>query len=336
MNRELKRRCSPPLVCRLWVIPYSLFLIPYSLSAAPLRSPAASPDAIHAMFDAGKYRQVLRQTAIVLHLRDADKFGYDLHDTWILKAESHLRLKEQILSADAFESASKVAPDAGTADLDHATGIAVGECKAGIFYPPDQRENVKAKGFSMIDPAGRAKALAALFAERLAEAKRTLDPMEKEKSLKKVMVAAGILDELGRLERAATATDITAGKSDQTDAIAVTLATHVDHLIGDPLVKDSDQIEQIARNAGQTVSVQVAVPDPAHPGKTVSQQQEHKQGLSQADLMLLTQVQNDCKLTLVECADAAKILHVDPGIFAATTSAASFLLSNAVSIQSAP
>jgi hypothetical protein len=335
MNWELKTRTS---LLPLWllVVPCSLFLIPYCLSAAPLRSPAASPEAIHAMFDAGKYRQVLRETAIVVNLRDADKFGYDLHDIWILKAESHLRLRQQTLSAEAFELASKLAPDAGTADLDHATGIAVSEAKAGVYFPVDQREDVKANGLSLTDPAGRAKALSALFADHFSAAKKKLQALESEQSLSKIMAAANMLNELRRLERAATATDLTAGKTEQVDAIAKKIATHVDVLISDPLVKDSDSIEQVARNAAQTVNVPVNVPDPAHPGKTQTQEQERKQGLSSADLQVLMRVQSDCRTILAQCADAPKLLGVDPGIFDTTVSAATFLLNRAAGIQSGP
>ncbi len=69
MNRELKTRNSHAGLA-IWVlaIAYSLFFIPDCFAAAPLRSPAAPPDAIHAMYDAGKYRQVLRKTAIVVNL----------------------------------------------------------------------------------------------------------------------------------------------------------------------------------------------------------------------------------------------------------------------------
>ncbi len=135
---------------------------------------------------------------------------------------------------------------------------------------------------------------------------------------------------------AGTETDVAAGNSNRIDAIAKKIATHVDVLISDPLVKDSDSIEQIARSADQTVNVQVNVPDPAHPGKTQTQQQERKQGLSAADLHVLTQVQSDCRTILTQSADAPKLLQVDPGIFDTTVSAASFLLDRAASIQNGP
>jgi hypothetical protein len=307
-----------------------------SLAAAPLRSPAASSDEIHAMFDAGKFRQVLRETAIVVHLRDADKLGYDLHDIWLLKAEAHLRLKQQILSAQAFESASKVAPDSATADLDHATGLAVGESKAGMYVRVAEREDARAKGMSVIDPAGRAKALEALFEDRLAAAKDSLDALEKQKSVKKIVDASDTLAELRRLERAATATSTAAGNSDRTDAIADKLATRADRLIGDPLVAESNQVEQIARNAAQMVTVQVNVPDPTNPKKTQTQQQQAKQGLSAADLQFLTQVETDCRRTIAECTGATSLLQSDPQIFATTSSAATFLLARATTIATGP
>jgi hypothetical protein len=314
---------------------FSVFLLA-SLAAAPLRSPAASPDQIQAMFDAGKFRQVLRETAIVVHLRDPAKFGYDLHAIWLLKAEAHLRLKQQILSAEAFESASKVAPDSASSDLDHATGLAVGESKAGVYISVAEREDVRAKGTSVVDPAGRAKSLEALFEDRFAAAKHSLDPLDKEKSVKKIVGASDTLAELRRIERAATATSTTAGNSDRTDAIANKLAARADRLIGDPLVAESNQVEQIARNAAQIVTVQVNVPDPNNPKKTQPQQQQAKQGLSSADLQFLTQVEGDCRRTIAECTDAASLLQADPQIFATTNSAATFLLARATTIATAP
>jgi hypothetical protein len=315
----------------------TLFLLLFAtLAAAPLRSPAASSDDIQAMFDAGKFRQVLRETAIVLSLRDAEKMGYDLHDIWLLKAEAHLRLRQQILSGGAFESASKLAPDSATADLDHATGQAVGESKAGVYIPVTDRDDIRAKGFSLIDPADRPKALEALFEDRLSAGKDTLDPLEKEKSLQKVMDAGDTFNELRRLERAATATNSTAGTTDRTDAIAKKIAAHADRLIGDPLVKESDQIEQIARNCAQMISVPVTVPDPNNPKKTITQEQSRKQGLTPADLLVLTQVQADCRTASAQCDAAAKILQVDPQIFATTVSAAELLALRANQIQTGP
>src|SRR3954466_10275028 len=104
---------------RLLVSFFSLAFLaasPVVIGAASDALPTSSE--IKEAFEAQQYPQVLQKLNRVLMLKGKAAQDYNRHDLLLIKAETHLRLKAMPAAAQAFQEASKEAPDGPAAAND--------------------------------------------------------------------------------------------------------------------------------------------------------------------------------------------------------------------------
>src|SRR5579871_6356445 len=97
-----------------------------ALGATPEPLPTAS-DA-HQQFNDGKFRDAIKSISKIAASREWQAKQFDKHDLLLLKGEAHLRLKETIAAAAAFDAASRETSDKPAIALDHTTSVLIKKC----------------------------------------------------------------------------------------------------------------------------------------------------------------------------------------------------------------
>jgi hypothetical protein len=112
---------------------------------------------MRAAFDRGEYAKVIGQADRVLRFRGKGAEDYDRHAAAMLKAESHLLLKQFKSAADAFGAAAKLAPadDARAAAAARAMQRVVSETKGAPVRRLAVRPGEPAESADTLDPARR-------------------------------------------------------------------------------------------------------------------------------------------------------------------------------------
>lgn len=213
---------------------------------AKLAAPAPIPDGlpsqadVQAAFDAQDYAGVLQRLQRLLILKGKAAEPYDRHALLVLKAEAHLRLKASGPAAQAFAEAAKVAPDGPSAAADIAAELLVRRGGAVLTYQPklkDPNDKTKAQPpIDFVDPDGRRRATAALFADEWAVAEPRVKGTGPLRSLDGVMAMLPAVRNLRWLEMAAT------GKDDRSRG-----------LLGPVAAKAKTAIESFLKEAGEAV-----------------------------------------------------------------------------------
>jgi hypothetical protein len=222
----------------------------------------ASLEDIRALYDQQKYQDVIREASQALALRGDAARGVDRLELWQLKAESHLRLKQSSLAADAFSAAAKETEDPNRAALLRATSLLVKRSRNNTYTPrrepPKQSKPAPAppqqpppprpqppQPIDILEPASRRIAIEALYADEVSDIDARVKSLLRAANLPAVFDAAAQVRGLGDLERAVSASD------DGTRNRLLSLGDIAHDLIRTSLKQMSNRIDQISRRANE-------------------------------------------------------------------------------------
>src|SRR5687768_7740501 len=135
-----------------------------------------SMDEIRRLYEARRDPEVLKALSRVINLRGDAAKDYDRHQLWLIKGETHLRMKAAKPALLAFREAAAAAPDDRTRAEAEATALLVKRAKNLVFTPSTKPKagagNVGGVGggIDVLDPEQRRAGFHALFVDELAAA----------------------------------------------------------------------------------------------------------------------------------------------------------------------
>ena len=151
----------------------------------------------------------------VVNLRGAAGAVYDKYELWVLKGESHLRLKQAKAAADAFAAAARATDDESQAATARATRRLLAEAKSFRITrrgpapkagdgDGDGDRVAPVRSADLLDPAQRRDALQILYDDAMAAAKPKLDAARRARTLPAIAEGLKLAESLEDLELAAT------------------------------------------------------------------------------------------------------------------------------------
>lgn len=169
-------------------------------------SRAASLDDLRKLYGAQQYQDVVREASKLLALRGEAARDIDRGALYSLKAESHLRLRQASLAADAFAAGAKETDDANRAAYLRATALVIKRAKNNAYQPKGDAK--ASQPIDVLDESSRRAAIKALYADESADVDaRVKTILRGGGNLPAIFDAAAQIRGLTDLERAATESD---------------------------------------------------------------------------------------------------------------------------------
>lgn len=243
--------------------------------AAQAADPLPTQAEIQQLFNEQKYPDVLQRLGRVLILKGDAAKPYNRHALLRLKGETHLRMKATTPATQAFDDASKAAPDPIAAAEDYAMTLLIRRSPGLQFTTKSRDPSTRPAPMDILDPVARRAALLAMFQEELAAVEPRVKMARDSKQLAGVMTALPAVRAMRSLEMAATKTD------EQTRKMVADLATHSYNMIEDALRTMQRRVEDIDKIANEVVEYDIFVPDPINPGQIRRERRWRKRGLDQ-------------------------------------------------------
>lgn len=198
-------------------------------AAVPSRSSAELPtfEQVQDAFDAGRYRDVLKDLSRIINSREWRQNQFNRYELLMLKARTHLQMKEGSLAAASFGLAAKETADPKKkADaaayqllLQRSNGVrfvprpAPGDRSGGSKAPPPEP-------IDLVNPDSRKQALATFYQEEKTAADPRIEAAENGDSVQAVLDVGPVLSRLRTLDFAVN------GSDDATRQTADTIANH--------------------------------------------------------------------------------------------------------------
>jgi hypothetical protein len=135
------------------------------LAATTLAAPRAQPDAIteaRKTFDAGDYRQALREISKGLSLTAPEPTPDEKYQLLMLRGESLLRIGERAYAVNAFEAAANATADLQKAAVAKATAVLI-TLSSGPVYQPTGGAG---EPIPIVPPDSRTRAMHAAFGDQ--------------------------------------------------------------------------------------------------------------------------------------------------------------------------
>ena len=256
---------------------------------APTTRPASMHD-IQAAFDAGDYRQVIRDAARALALKGKVADEYDRHDLLLLRAESLLRLNQTIPAATAFEQAAKEAANEKDRNDALAISLLLHRCggKVPKYTPQKVLKGQKHDPIDVVDPEQRKLAMAALYFDESSAVAPDIKAAKSSTSLPPIAQAlrAVNLHNVRMLELAAN------GNDNETKQSVADLKARAVELIAHVLERDSHRVEEIGESADQTVRQIVFIPQLN--GPPIAQELFRRRGINVPETNELKAMDREC------------------------------------------
>ena len=167
---------------------------------------------IREAFDAGDYKGALQMLGRVVNLRGAAGAAYDKHEMWMLKAESHLRLKQVKAAGEAFGMAARATDNSVQAATARAMQRLLAEAKAYRVTRRSPAKGDKPKSADVLDPGQRRDALTILYEDELAATRPKVEAALKARTLPPIAEALQLADGLRDLLVAAAGGDADLGE----------------------------------------------------------------------------------------------------------------------------
>jgi len=206
-----------------------------------------SQNDVRRTFDRGDYNGTLQKLARVVGLKGEAAAGYDKYALWMLKGESHLRLKQIKQANDAFGMAARETDD----DVEGATARALqrllGESKAFQVKRRFPRRGEKVHTADVLDPDQRDQALRILYEDAQVEAQPKVKAALKARTLPPIAEALELATGGRDLELAVAGAD-----GELADARAG-LTQRAKQLIDRELSEMREKVEAIREDANKTL-----------------------------------------------------------------------------------
>jgi hypothetical protein len=231
-----------------------LLLIGIAADKPPASAPAALPSqkTIVSTFEAKDYAGVLQQIIRVLPLKGEKAVGYDRHVLLILKAESHMQLKQFKSAGDAFAAAAKETDDDTKASEARAMQLLLKQSKGGNIQRRIPRKGEKLQSANVLDQEQRKDAFRIAYEDLRAEAEPKVKAALKSRSLKEISGTIDTLGDVHDLEIAAT------GSHAQHLAMHRELGERAKSLISKQLEQAQNDVLEIRERANSIVQEKVS------------------------------------------------------------------------------
>jgi len=135
------------------------------LAATTLAAPRARSDGIteaRKTFDAGDYRQALREISKGLSLTAPEPSPEEKYQLLMLRGESLLRIGERAYASNAFEAAVNAAPDLQKAAVAKATAVLITLSSGPVYQPAGGA----GEPIPIVPPDSRTRAMQAAFGDQ--------------------------------------------------------------------------------------------------------------------------------------------------------------------------
>lgn len=202
---------------------------------------------IRRAFDAADYKGALQMLSRVVNLRGEAGAAYDKHAMWMLKGESHLRLRQLKPAGEAFAAAARETDDPVQAATARATRKLIAEAKAFRVTRRMPAKGAKVKTADLLDPDQRPAALTILYEDERAVVRPKVEAALRSRALPPIAEALQMAQGLRDLELAATG-----GDADLTE-LRTDLADRATKLMGKELDRLSKDVEAIRQSAARPV-----------------------------------------------------------------------------------
>ena len=214
---------------------------------APAAEAPRSQEEIQGTFDAGDYAGALKQVSRVINLKGEAAAGYDRYALWMLKGESHLRLKQLKQAGEAFAAAAKETQDDAEAAKARATRQMVAEAKAYQVKRRALGRGEKPQSADILDPDQREQALRILYEDAKVQTGPVVKAALKARELPPIARALEVLAGARDLELAAT------GGEGELATARDDVARRARELIERELSDMRENVETIRKEANQTI-----------------------------------------------------------------------------------
>jgi hypothetical protein len=191
---------------RLSCILAALFALRFATLAAAEPQPLPTMPEIQKLYDDKQNAEALRAISRVTSLRQIPA-EYDKYALFTLKAECHLRLRQQPLAVDGFEKAADATESEADRCVASATALLLKKSSGFAYKPKSGPDGKPPQPIDVIEPEPRKQALAALFEDEWKAKQATLKRARQRGSLPQLSSAVEIVSELRTLEVAATGKD---------------------------------------------------------------------------------------------------------------------------------
>jgi hypothetical protein len=225
--------------------------------AKPAPPPPAAPSdpnallsqaQIQALFDAGNYTETLKALARVLPLKGKAGAEYDRYKLLLLKAETHAKLKMQAPAIQALNDAASETDDEPARQNARALAQLIKRSKGFLFTPKPPKKGGKPPApIDVTDPIARKLALRAMLDEELARVAPKVKAALEESSLPPIASAIEAAAAVRELEVGVT------GSDENSKAMVADLGVRGRELVTKALEKMSKRVDEITRDANQTV-----------------------------------------------------------------------------------
>lgn len=214
--------------------------------AAPAEA-RPSPEDIQEAFDAGDYQGTLQKVGRVINLKGDAAAGYDKYTLWMLKGESHLRLKQLKQAGEAFGMAAKATDDDAEGAKARATQRMLAAAKSYQVKRSSLRRGEKPQSADILDPAQREQAFRILYEDARVETGPAIKAALKARDLPPIANALKALADGHDLEVAATG-----GKAELSGA-REDVTRRARELIDRELSDMRERVETIREEANKTI-----------------------------------------------------------------------------------
>lgn len=286
-------RCAAMIAATLVVFTGSAVLTHAARADAPQAEALPTSDQLHQMFKDGQYQPLLQKLARVLQLRGPAAQRYDPVDLNLLKADTHLQLKELSLATTAAEQAAKAIDDhtdphqAATA---RATLLLLKRSRQFTYVPKGAPRGVAPPPpISIVDPAQRTACFAAMFDDQKYDIQGKVRAARAAKTLVPIIEAINAVSELRLFELAAY------GKDEQSVAQLDGLAQQAKDLMVRAVRELQIRQDKINQQANALVPLTLGRIDSSGTLQDTPDQTFRKKGLTPQQMNELKGIAADCK-----------------------------------------
>lgn len=216
---------------------------PVAAPAVPSQTGLPSLQDVRKEFDAGSYRDVLRDLTRLRDSREWSSGLVDHYDLLMLRGQTFLRLKMPGPAQQAFAGAAKETRDKKKSAAAETLALLVKRSIALKYTPKPANKDDKPSAIDIVNPAGRKEALAALLKDEMKAAHAKLEAASQADSLVPILKAAPILAQLRKTELGVT------GETAWTKDFAAGLAKHSHELMANALYVMHSRIDAIRVSA---------------------------------------------------------------------------------------
>jgi hypothetical protein len=256
---------------------------PATLPAGPATQPATRPvavkpggpeplptmDELKEMLEQAKYQDLLRQLPRVTILRGKAAEPYNKYDLWMLKFETHMRLKQQAAAVSDLNEAQKMTDDAKRLNYCKSVALLIKQSKNFLYQPSPQKKE-RPSPIDIIDPEKRKLALKALLDDEMAVIVPKVEKALNGTSLATIADALKTLQGIDVLESGADA-------GDDASKMVADLRQRGNAILAKTVIRLTARTDEINRTANELIRQQVAVPGPG--GSIAYETRMRKRGL---------------------------------------------------------